>query len=307
MKKILLLLLFPLFLGSTSKYQYKYEMPFAPVIYQGINDSIPTIDQFGRIRNGIIAQRIIDTMNNDPSGVDLTRAEQDYVRAIVGGLYITGMWQRSVAIYGFVGGNAWKHKWNWKDMRDLTAAFRLVFFNSPTHNSTGVVWNGTTQYANTFLIPNTVLSTSSNHLSYYTSTNNLDGIQIPIGALDINASYLQLNLTSANFISGTVNSIVSYTPTKTNGFTIGSKIASNNQFIYFNGFKLSSSSIGSLALPINEVYMGARNRLGAASISIDFFSLHTCSFASIGSGLTDQIAINSSQVITYSQGILNRQ
>lgn len=301
MKKLLLLLIFPLFLGGTSKYQYKYEMPFAPVIYQGINDSIPTIDQFGRIRNGIIAQRIIDTMNNDPSGVDLTRAEQDYVRSIVGGLYVTGMWQRTTAMYPMVGGNAWKHKWNWKDMRDLDAAFRLVFNGTVVHNNLGFSGGGNAlNYANTFLTPSTSLINENVHLSaYYTSVGTNS---VSVGAIS-GLNILAIDAGGFAYISNsTLFDKIGFTP---NGNSIKYVIESYKDSFFnilINGIaatKTTQESIGS-SLPNVPIFIGVLNGSGQNST-------RKHGFVSIGSGLTDQIAIPSSQVITYSQGILNRQ
>ena len=248
------------------------------------------------------ASKVIEAIR--ATGVTITHPMRNYAHTLVSGLKGTGMWQNSLALYGFLGGTAASHALNWKDLRDLDAAYRLVFFNSPSHNSSGVLWNGTTQYANTFLIPNSVLSTTSTHLSYYTPTNNLTGVQIPIGALSASTNFLQLNFTSANFISGTIGSAVSYTPTSTRGYTIGSKITANNQFVYRNSVKIATNTTSSSVLPSNSIYLGARNN--TTSPFIDFYSVHTSSFASIGSGLTDSTSITSSQVVTQAQAILNR-
>ena len=53
-----------------------------------------------------------------------------------------GIWSKMLAIYPFVGGTATTHKWNLKDPRDLNAAYRLSFFGTITHSSTGVKGDG---------------------------------------------------------------------------------------------------------------------------------------------------------------------
>jgi|VirMetMinimDraft_7_1064189.scaffolds.fasta_scaffold70657_2 hypothetical protein len=247
------------------------------------------------------SSKIIEAVRS--TGVVVTEAMRLYVDYIVSNMKAIGTWNLCNAVYGFVGGTAASHKFNWKDLRDDDTAFRLVFFNTPTHNSNGVLWNGTNQYANTFLNASTALSVSSNHLSYYTPTNDLTGVQIPIGSLS-SSVFFQLNLTSANFISGLISSAVSYTPLKTNGYTLGSKIAANNQFVYFNGSKINSSLVSSAQLPTSFIYLGARDRIDAPFV--DFFSKHTASFSSIGSGLTDTQALQQSQIVTNAQLILNR-
>lgn len=313
MKKLLLLLIFPLFIGSTTKYEYKYEIPFAPIIYSGINDSIPTIDQFGRIRNGIIVENIAAVLNTDPSGVKLTRAELDYIRSIVGGLYVIGVWQKCVAIYGFVGGNEWKHKWNWKDMRDLDAAFRLVFFGGVSHNSSGIKSNGTTGHANTFLTPSTTLTIGNTHLSVYINSN--DAVSNVSSSLRVSTSGSDLGIITKRQ-NGNINSIqptnntvftnfnVTPSPFSAIGYYIGQNNSTEHSF-YYNGFKLTPTTTQqqNFALPNLPLFLMAQSNNGAAQ----GFDVKTIPFASIGSSLTDQQAISSSQVITYSQGILNRK
>jgi hypothetical protein len=303
MKKLIwLILLLPILLtGSKQKEQWHYELPFRAF---DLNDSIPTINQFGQIRNGIIVDAIVTACNADPSGVKLTPVELDYIRALVGGMYVIGTWQNSNAVYGIVGGNAFKHKFNWKDPRDLDVAFRLVFFNNPIHNATGVVWNGSNQYANTFLTPSATLSNTSTHLSYYTPTNNISSIQIPIGSINASNNFLQLNLTSANYLSGGVNSITAYTPASTNGYTIGTRTSINSQSVFYKGNKIATNSFsGDLNLSTLSLFIGGRN----TTSGLNFPSIHVASFASIGAGFTDKQAIQQSQIVTYSQTILGRQ
>lgn len=311
MKKLLLLLIFPLFLGSTTKYEYKYEIPY--VAFEGINDSIPTMDKFGRIRNGIIAQKIIDTLNTDPSGVDLTRAEQDYIRAIVGGLYVTGMWQKSSAIYGFVGGNAFKHKWNWKDLRDLDAANRLVYVGGITHSSLGITSNGLTgSYANTFINPSVVrnATTGASAGFYETAINTLSSGAF--GSLDIagNSQYYMfarptliglVNADYRSFISIAANTKGFKTfgvKRTTLGYTINNGIINNN----------ISLSGGITTYPNNYFLLFARNESSSTGvISVNTPTNHTLGFMFDADFLTTQQAISSSQVITYSQGVLGRK
>lgn len=260
------------------------------------------------------AYKVINTIQAE--GTALSGNNRFYVTYLVAISKRDSLWQKSKAFYGFIGGTSASHKWNWKDMRDLDVAFRLQFFNSPTHNSSGVLWNGTTQYANTFLNPTISLSATSTHLSYYTPTNNINDnpFKIPIGALETTSGgsvnkFLQINLTSANYLSGLVSSIVSYTPTKSNGYTLGTKISDNNQSAFFNRVKLAFSNVSSSVLPNIPLYIGARNRITVLDplLIIDGYSPHTASFSSIGSGLTDQQATQASNTVIFAQGILGRK
>jgi hypothetical protein len=248
------------------------------------------------------AYKVINTIQQE--GTALNGASRFYVTYLISSTKAIGVWDLCKAFYGFVGGTAASHKWNWKDMRDVDGAFRLQFFNSPTHNSTGVLWNGTTQYANTFFNA-TSLTNTSTHISYYTQTNNITGVQVPIGAIINSTNFFQLNFTSANFLSGTIASIVSYTQTSSRGFTLGTRQSINSQRVFRNGNLVASSTVsGSNTLPNATLYLGARNNPTISSA--DLFSVHTASFATIGDGLTDTEAIAMSNTVYFTQRILNR-
>jgi len=83
------------------------------------------------------------------------------------------LWSKMLAVYPFVGGTAFTHKWNLKDPRNLDAAYRLTFSDG-SHSSMGygVATNG----ANTYLIPSSVLTKNSKAIFSYiqktTSTTN---------------------------------------------------------------------------------------------------------------------------------------
>lgn len=88
------------------------------------------------------------------------------------------------------------------------------------------------------------------------------------------------------------------------GMTIVSSIFSEIM-IYKNDKRVNSNSVSpsSSILANYPIYLLALNTAGLTSM----FSTKRMSFASIGSGLTDQQAIQTSNVVTYSQGILNRK
>lgn len=69
---------------------------------------------------------------------------------LVVGLKADGLWTQIDAIYPFVGGTAFTHKWNLKDPRDLNVAYRLSFFGGWRHDSRGIQGNGTNTYADTY-------------------------------------------------------------------------------------------------------------------------------------------------------------
>ena len=116
------------------------------------------------------AQNVINAIQS--TGVTLTTTQKNACNQLIGNLKTYGIWTKIKALYGFLGGTASAHKFNWKDPRDLDAAYRLVFNGGWTHSSTGALPNGTTGYADTKIIPNNVVSLSSAHFSKYNRTND---------------------------------------------------------------------------------------------------------------------------------------
>jgi hypothetical protein len=313
MKKLIwLILLLPILLtGTKQKEQWHYELPFRAF---DLNDSIPTINQFGQIRNGIIVDAIVNACNADPSGVKLTPVELDYIRSLVGGMYVIGTWQKCATVYGIVGTNAFKQKFNWKDPRDLDAAFRLVFFGGVNHSALGADPSGTDGYADTFINPSINLAGTSVHYSYYsnenTTVNTGDyemGSSVGSGSTgSVAMAIKRSNNTGFFFASG-------FAPNSTNrtnitnadatGYYIGNYLTTAQ--LFKNGVNIGGNPVG-LGLnnkPNSKVFLFTRSLSNVPQER----SNKRCAFSSIGAGLTDKQAIQQSQIVTYSQTILGRQ
>jgi hypothetical protein len=74
------------------------------------------------------------------------------INTLVTDLKTYNIWTKMKALYPFVGGSAFSHKFNLKDPRDDNGAFRLLFVNGWTHSSTGALPNGTDAYADTIIL-----------------------------------------------------------------------------------------------------------------------------------------------------------
>jgi len=97
-----------------------------------------------------------------------------------------GIWNKTKAVYPFVGGTATTHKWNLKDPQDTDAAFRLNFFGSMTHNSNGITGNGLNAYALTYINPSSNMTLDSTSVTLYSRTdeNHLSvviGMRVNVG------------------------------------------------------------------------------------------------------------------------------
>ena len=180
------------------------------------------------------------------------------------------------AIYPFVGGTNTKHSYNFIN----TLTFPLSFLGGWTHSANGALpaFNG---YANTGILPSTVLSLNDAHLGVYLRTNNNVGV-------DIGATDGVVNTQIASRIGGIYYGFINQTlvPSVTNAASTGHYIASRTgataQTNYKNGASILATTSVSTARPTFNIYLGARNTNGTANN----FSQRELAMASIGSGLT---------------------
>lgn len=258
------------------------------------------------------ARNIIRTIENERvagGGAVFTLAERTYVNYIVTNFKAIGVWSKITALYGFVGGTAASHKWNWKDMRDLDAAFRLTYSGTITHSANGIQGNGTSGFARTFFIPSSNLTIGNTHLSIYSRTQNLEN-SVEIGSFSGDGStqsfrlstfFNTLNGAVYDDLGGTSNRLIA-TGYNSKGYFIGTR-NSSSQKIFRDGLQIGSRTASGGTLSTEPLSI-----LGFRSTTTTFsFSSKQISFATIGSGLTDTEAIRMSNIVTFAQGILNRQ
>ena len=204
-----------------------------------------------------------------------------------------GLWQKMKAIYPFVGGTATAHKFNLKNPADTNAAFRLNFVGGWTHSATGAKPNGTNAYADTFLIPNTIIaSDNSTHLSFYSRTQILQP-SVEIGSSNTNNfKEMSLFMSYSGTKGGTFYTYpsegVGVSNNNTLGFQIITRTSSSNLVLHFNSVKLSTNSnIKSQTTPSYSTVIGS-NRTSTLILQ---YSSKECAFASIGNGLSDADAL----------------
>ena len=211
-----------------------------------------------------------------------------------------GVWTKMKAIYPFVGGNATSHKFNLKDPRDLDAAFRLVFNGGITHTYKGVLFNGTTGYADTKLSPNT-MGLNSQHMSFYTRIEGSTQMGVAangynfIDTLDSTTFRSPINLQNYTLVSSTISSRI--------GFFIGNRNTSTNISIYKDVNKLNDNFIGSQYLETYPIYISGLNR----NTSINISASNEYIFSTIGDGLNDLEAKSLYNSVQEFQTTLGRQ
>jgi hypothetical protein len=234
--------------------------------------------------------------------------QKNAVNQLTVDLKAASIWTKMKAIYPMVGGTATTHKWNLKNPLDTNAAFRLVFNGGWTHSSTGATPNGVNAYADTFLIPNSVLTQNSTHISYYSRINsNLTEVEIGASngpnATD-NKLVLEIRTSGVTYYNiNSTNIYLQALDTNSRAFYIGNRTASNVVNGWRNSSKIVTGTTASTTPSTANVYLGAFNRVG----SVVFYSTKQCAFASLGDGLTDTEAGNFYTAVQAFNTTLGRQ
>lgn len=267
------------------------------------------------------SSKIIEAVRS--TGVVITEAMRLYVDYIVSNMKNIGTWQLSNAVYGFVGGTAASHKWNWKDLRDVDAAFRLTYAGGVIHSANGIQFNGSTGYADSKIFPATTLTNTSTHLySYIKTSSTTTSTTTPyiMGALNNPTSNRSFGLVNRHngtsnlkaFISSNPTSadIVSQTTTTATAFlkSYSGNLYSGFMSLWNNGVEIIPKTFTDLTtsdLPTTiSLLIGASSAVTSGGVVNHDNKLLSC--VMIGAGLTDTQIIQRDQIINNAQNILNR-
>jgi len=170
------------------------------------------------------------------------------------------IWTKFNALYPFVGGTATTHKYNLKNPLDTDAAFRLSFNGGWTHSSTGATPNGTTAYADTFLVPLSVLDLNSLALGFYSGTNVSETSSDPVNMGSFFGVTEAFIITKQNSAAITRNngSAISYSTAVNKGFFVSSKQSSTLTDLYIDGTQQATGNSGGTR-PNDTCYLGNMN------------------------------------------------
>ena len=213
------------------------------------------------------------------------------------------LWSASNAIYPMVGGSATNHMYNLKDPRNLDAAFRLTFSGGWTHNTNGITGNGTNTFANTFLNPTSILSSTNGRLGLYIR-NNVSESRYDIGSLSgVNDIGFFSRSGGGNLITtyGLAAGGASIANTDSRGFYLLNRASSTNTRMFKNNLKVLDFAQTS-GVTNQNIFIGASNSgTPSASASKNY------AFSVIGQGLSDANALLEYDIIQQFQTDLNRQ
>ena len=202
-------------------------------------------------------------------------------------------------------------KYNLVNPVDSDAAFRLVFNGGWTHSSNGATPNGTNGYADTKLVPSSVLTLNSTHLSFYSRTSGIVNGQRDIGVF-VNGSDPCMSLgtntgvqlsDSYNFITNRISASIA----NALGFINGSRVSSTSHKLFKNGSQIGTTDTFAnvTSLPNQRVYLGAVNTTPDPTL-VSGYSTKQTAFASIGNGLLDAEAAALYSHVQNFQLALNR-
>jgi len=223
----------------------------------------------------------------------------DAIDNLILSLRANNLLARQKAIYVFVGGTAFTCKFNLLDARDLDVAFRLVFTPVWTFGATGITPNGTTAFAETFLVPSTELGTADGSLFVYSRTNSAQGYDIGAsndsGAVTNTTSLICRytgNLAYGNYGNGSYAVNIASTDGR-GGFMVNRNDGTNTT-LWRNGIKLKTVA-EAVNLTNRPLYIGAINTAG----SPNFRSNKEYAYISVGGGYSD------AEALTYYNIVLN--
>ena len=255
------------------------------------------------------SSKIIEAVRS--TGVVITEAMRLYVDYIVSNMKAIGTWDLCNAVYGFVGGTAASHKFNWKDLRDVDAAFRLTYGGTVTHSANGMQGNGTTGFADTYIIPNNVHnSTDGVSILTYIKTASTITSDIFYGANDgNNGGTFQYLLRPTQFYGQALgliatSSLIGVSPSKFTSFNI--KGISDSYLMNKQRIINGATASGSTNLPLISTIIFGRKSITGADIVNTINSNAEISFFADSKFLTQSQSIQQSQIVTNAQNILNR-
>lgn len=226
-------------------------------------------------------------------------SQQQALNALAIRLKNTGVWDCLHALYPMVGGTAPAHALNLKDPRDADDAFRLTFYNNPTHTNLGVAWDGASQYAATHFVPQDHLLLTSTHLAYYVTADDASSVQVEMGC-ELNGRYFSLlaYYQSSIYFENSVGGQVQHPVPTGRGFSLGTRERADLLTVYRDGQALATAATPNEGFPGPPISLGCR--------SGGYYSKKTCGLASIGAGLTPAQAVAYSAAVRDFQRALGR-
>jgi hypothetical protein len=205
------------------------------------------------------------------------------------------------AIYPFVGGTTDSHKYNLMNPVNSDAAFRLTYFNGPTHDTLGMKGDGVDAYANTSYNPSVDGSQDNvSHFIYITSGSSSNSMAESGtfgggGGMSIYSNF------SDNFqLRTNDNNVTVRSNTTTEGFFGGSRTGSTQVYTKQNTTGTTVNVTSTTPNAADYVYLAVRFGSPLA------FSDCTLGFGWLGTGLSNSQVDTLETLINTFQTALGR-
>jgi hypothetical protein len=241
------------------------------------------------------ATNFLSAINN--SNITIRSAINEFVEE----LKRNGVWYKCSGIYPFVGGTAQSHKYNLKNPIDSNAALRLTFAGAGTvHNSNGVNFIGSNDYADTYFVPSGNLTGLPVHISLL-SLQDSSQSSIDVGSWTniSNRLLLYLDNSSNQAVFDAYDGVsgrVSVSSVDSEAFYVASRVTDQSGFLLlFNASTTPTSSavtttnVSGNLKPDVSVYLGNVNS-GNSPFGSD--GDRYVGFFSFGDGLTSGESVN---------------
>ena len=231
------------------------------------------------------------------AGGALSYTEVSATETLVSSLKANSLWTPMKAIYPMIGASAAACAQNLK-----SSSFTGTFSSGWTFASTGVTPNGTSAYFDTTLIPNTSLTLTSGHMSFYSRTNNNTGVYDMAAVGGATEQNLITRYVNNMFYAcyGNTAQVLSTANTSSLGLFVTNRNSATNTTAYKNGSLVMNAAQTSL-LSTSKIFIGAAGSAGTS------FGTKQTAFNSIGDGLTDTQALNLYTAVQAFQTTLSRQ
>jgi hypothetical protein len=158
------------------------------------------------------------------------------------------------AFYGFIGGTAAAHRFNWLNPYDADSAFRLNWFGGWVHNSLGAQANGKDTRANTHLDPRRILTggkAQNDSFGFYTSTKTEPKDLSPMG-FDVAQYFYRMRINNGDgtawALIGDINTISSGPTPDTSGLWMAQRF-NGVTTLRRNGAQISGNKASTLDFP----------------------------------------------------------
>lgn len=223
------------------------------------------------------------------------------INTLVVALKAASVWTKQYAIYPFVGGTEFTHRFNLKNPLDTDAAYRLNFFLGWSHSATGALSNATQTLCSTHMILNTLTNwVTDNSMVAWNRSSTLGisasaGVLMGVGDTGTGAQRFCLSALRSNGIpfydSGLSARVTGSVLADAKGFWGGVCRANNDRELYRNGVSIGTSSVTNTeTAAAYPVYIGGLCDLtGFSSVSQIQQERLPCefAFAGIGKALSD--------------------